>query len=162
MHRASIEPAVKDYRNFHLRAGTRQMMATLCCKTAKLQNFKTANLPLFPALKFPLSVFPSLTTLHAGADVRTTIWSHLFKYIFRSISCSILASSTTSSYRWSYKETAGVAIIRDKDVCQLLSVQRMISIMCECKQLQRNVPKLDCEWKAWRLLVHQTFRSCTL
>ena len=34
--------------------------------------------------------------------------------------------------------------------------------MCECKQLQKNVPKLDCEWKARRFVVHQTFRSCTV
>ena len=62
----------------------------------------------------------------------------------------------------SYKETAGVAIIPDKDAFQLLNVQRMISFMCECKQLQKNVPKLDCEWKARRFVVHQTFRSCTV
>ena len=47
---------------------------------------------------------------------------------------AIVARLTTSSYRWSHKETAGVAIIRDKDVCQLLlNVQRMISNKYEWK-----------------------------
>ena len=126
-----------------------------------LQNFKLQICRSFPrsSFLFPFFSLWQLCTLEQRMEPRYEATS---LNLFSSISCSILVSSTTSSSRWPYKETAGVAIIREKDVFQLLNVQRMISIMCECKQLQKNVPKLDCEWKARRFVVHQTFRSCTL
>ena len=67
MHRASIEPVVKNDRNFHLRAGTRQMMATLCCKTAKLQICHS-----FPRSSFLFPFFPlwQLCTLERMSEPR--------------------------------------------------------------------------------------------
>ena len=156
MHRASIEPVVKNDRNFHLRAGTRRMTATLCCKTAKLQNCKTSKLQIchsFPrsSFLFPFFSLWQLCTLERRMEPRYEATS---LNIFSSISCSILASSTTSSYRWSYKETAGVAIIRDKDVCYLLlNVQKMMWM----KAIAKKCVQTKLWMKSWAVFCSSNF-----
>ena len=87
MHRASIEPVVRKCRNFHLRAGTRRMMATLCCKTS---NCKSAALSRPQVSSFRFSFSDNFARWSGG-------WNRDMKPLF--ISCSILASSTTSPYR---------------------------------------------------------------
>ena len=110
MHRASIEPVVRKCRNFHLRAGTRRMMATLCCKTPKLQSCKTSNCKsaaLSPAQvsSFRFSFSDNFARWSGG-------WNRDMKPLF--ISCSILASSTTSPYRCLTRKLLALQLFQTK------------------------------------------------
>ena len=133
-------------------------MATLCCKTPKLQSCKTSNcksaaLSRAQVSSFRFSFSDNFARWSGGGN-------RDMKPLF--ISCSILASSTTSPYRCLTRKLLALQLFQTKMPSNYLMYKGWYHLCVNASNCKKNVPKLDCEWKARRFVVHQTFRSCTV
>ena len=155
MHRASIEPVVKNVAIFISEQGPVGWWQHCA---AKLQNCKTSNCksaalsrPQVSSFRFSFS--DNFARWSGG-------WNRDMKPLF--ISCSILASSTTSPYRCLTRKLLALQLFQTKMPSNYLMYKGWYHLCVNASNCKKNVPKLDCEWKARRFVVHQTFRSCTL